>query len=68
MTIIVHVDESWQVRPKQPTDGRPMPDKMWGLIEWCWLQDPSSRPQIEDIVKEMRELQEVDGSVSRNDD
>jgi hypothetical protein len=51
-------------RPKRPTDGRPMPNGMWDLIEWCWLQDPSSRPQIEGVVKKMRELQEVDGSVS----
>ena len=42
-------------------DGVPMPDRMWDLIKWCWLQDPSSRPQIEDVVKKMRGLQEVDG-------
>jgi hypothetical protein len=45
-----------------------MQNRMWDLIEWCWSQDPSSRPQIEDVVKKMRELQEVDRSVSRNDD
>jgi hypothetical protein len=41
---------------------------MWDLIERCWSQDDSSRPEIDDVVKEMRELQEVDGIVSRNDD
>ena len=44
-----------------------MPNRMWDLIDWCWSQDPASRPHIEDVVKEMSELQEVDG-VSRNDD
>ena len=38
-----------------------MPNRMWDLIKWCWLQDPSSRPQMDEVV---RELQEVDGSVS----
>jgi hypothetical protein len=41
-----------------------MPDGMWDLVRRCWSQDPSSRPQIEDVVKKMRKLQEVDGSVS----
>jgi hypothetical protein len=45
-----------------------MPDGVWDLIKRCWSQVPSSRPEIEDVVKEMRELHEVDGSVSRNDD
>jgi hypothetical protein len=45
-----------------------MQNRMWDLIEWCWSQDPSSRPQIEGVVKKMRELQEVDSSISRNDD
>jgi hypothetical protein len=45
-----------------------MLNKLWDLIELCWLQDPSSRPQIVDVVKKMRELQEVDVSVSRNDE
>jgi hypothetical protein len=38
-----------------------MPNKMWDLIELCWLQDPSDRPQIQDVVEKLEELQEVDG-------
>jgi hypothetical protein len=41
-----------------------MPDGMWDLVRRCWSPDPSSRPQIEDVVKKLRELQEVDGGVS----
>ena len=45
-----------------------MSNGMWDLIGKCWSQGPSSRPQTEDIVKKMRELQDVDASVSQNDD
>ena len=45
-----------------------MSNRVWDLIGKCWSQDPSSRPQIEDVVKKTRELQDVDASVSQNDD
>ena len=48
-------------RPERPTDGVRMPNRMWDLIKWCWSQEPSSRPPMDKVV---RELQKINGSKS----
>jgi len=41
---------------RDDTVGVQMPDTLWDLIRNCWLLDPSSRPRIEDVVEQMKEI------------
>jgi hypothetical protein len=33
-----------------------MSDELWDLIEMCWKQDPSERPQMEDVLEKMVQM------------
>jgi hypothetical protein len=48
-------------RPKRPTadQGKTISDDMWALIEVCWNQEPSDRPDIGDVLKRMGEMGKV---------
>jgi hypothetical protein len=44
------------LRPKRPgIDSRfPMPDRIWNIVEFCWHQQPSKRPNFETVMKRLK--------------
>ena len=44
-------------RPERPTDPevieRGLDDKLWDLLQRCWLREPEERPSIEQILQEL---------------
>jgi hypothetical protein len=48
------------IRPSRPSDtlsqSRGLTDKIWRLIEACWVKEPSERPTASRIVKRLRSL------------
>jgi hypothetical protein len=40
--------------PNRPTTGRVMSDDLWDLVETCWKEVPTDRPQIANIVSRLK--------------
>jgi hypothetical protein len=45
-------------RPNRPTAnmGRTFLNELWNLVEACWEQEPSERPDMVDVVQTMRRI------------
>lgn len=42
-------------RPARPTffDGTLMEDNLWSIVQSCWAQKPSQRPDVDRLVTDM---------------
>ena len=40
------------IRPEKPEGAKRLgfSDKLWGMVELCWLEDRDARPGVEDIL------------------
>ena len=45
--------QHWVINGKHPVrlNSPPIDDGIWNVIQHCWLQDPSKRPMVKQIVK-----------------
>lgn len=41
------------VRPGPEVTARGLDDKMWALMERCWVDEPDARPTIQEILDEL---------------
>ncbi|KAJ1305878.1 hypothetical protein OPQ81_010600 [Rhizoctonia solani] len=58
MTIMLKVKEGPPRRKDYPgfNNYAYRPDEMWALLEYCWAEEPSKRPKMDEIVSKLKEI------------
>lgn len=56
MLMLKHIVEGKRPRRPSPPAGRAMSNEIWDIVQRCWRQQPSERPDMDDIVDELASI------------
>jgi hypothetical protein len=43
-------------RPDLPKEGTPIPENIWSVMKLCWAHQPTMRPHINKVVKDLEAI------------